>query len=85
MFLLNVAQGKIIMGHDKPEPKRRTGTETGLIPKVEFRPDDAKEPPQPVTLPEFDIGGITGTIRIKAEGDDSAKQQDDTASMTATN
>jgi hypothetical protein len=71
------------MGHDKPEPKRRTGTETGLIHRVEIRPDMVKEPPQPATLPEFDVGGITGTMPIKAEGEDAAKQQDDTTSMAS--
>ncbi|MBI1279026.1 MAG: hypothetical protein GC179_12930 [Anaerolineaceae bacterium] len=68
------------MGHDKPEPKRRTGTETGLIQRVENKPDAAYEPPQPPTIPEFDSGGITGVMPLKAEGEDAAKQQDDTTS-----
>ncbi len=68
------------MGHDKPEPKRRTGTETGVIQRVEIKSDTAHEPPQPPTLPEFDSGGITGVMPIKAEGEDSAKQHDDTTS-----
>ncbi len=68
------------MGHDKPEPKRRTGTETGLIQRVEIKSDTGHEPPQPSSLPEFDSGGITGAMPIKAEGEDAAKQRDDTTS-----
>ncbi len=68
------------MGNNKPEPKRRTGTETGLIQRVEIKSDAGHEPPQPQTLPEFDIGGITGVMPIKSEGEDSAKQRDDTTS-----
>lgn len=71
------------MRPDKPEPKRRTGTETGLIHKVEMGGEGSHEPPQPPTLPEFDFGGITGAMPIKAEGEDAAKQRDDTTSMTA--
>ncbi|MCA0457395.1 MAG: hypothetical protein LCI00_25725 [Chloroflexi bacterium] len=69
------------MGHDKPELKRRTGTETGVIQRVEIRPEAAHEPPQPPTLPEFDSGGITGMMPLKAEGEDAAKQRDDTTSI----
>lgn len=69
------------MGQDKPELKRRTGTETGVIHRVEVGPDVAHEPPQPPTLPEFDIGGITGMMPLKAEGEDAAKQRDDTTSI----
>ena len=72
------------MAHDKPEPKRRTGTETGLVHKVEMISEGSHEPPQPPTLPEFDFGGITGAMPIKAEGEDAAKQRDDTTSTTAT-
>ncbi len=71
------------MAHDKPEPKRRTGTETGLVHKVEIGPEGAHEPPQPSTLPEFDIGGITGVMPLKAEGMDAAKERDDTTSMAS--
>jgi hypothetical protein len=68
------------MANNKPELKRRTGTETGLIQRVEIKPDTPHEPPQPPSLPEFDIGGITGVMPIKAEGEDAAKHQDDTTS-----
>ncbi len=71
------------MANNKPEPKRRTGTETGLIHKVEIGPEGSHEPPQPPSLPEFDTGGITGVMPLKAEGEDAAKQRDDTTSMTA--
>lgn len=73
------------MQNDKPEPKRRTGTETGLIHKVELGSEGSHEPPQPSSLPEFDSGGITGVMPLKAEGEDAAKQRDDTASMTSAN
>lgn len=69
------------MGQDKPELKRRTGTETGVIQRVEASSNSAHEPPQPPTLPEFDIGGITGMMPLKAEGEDAAKQRDDTTSI----
>lgn len=71
------------MQNDKPEPKRRTGTETGLIHKVELGQEGAHEPPQPPTLPEFDFGAITGVMPIKAEGVDADKERDDTTSMAA--
>ena len=71
------------MAKDKPEPKRRTGTETGLVHKVEIGSEGSHEPPQPPNLPEFDSGGITGVMPLKAEGADAAKERDDTASMTA--
>ena len=71
------------MAHDKPEPKRRNGTETGLVHKVEIGPEGSHEPPQPSTLPEFDIGGITGVMPLKAEGMDAAKERDDTTSMAS--
>ncbi len=71
------------MGQDKRELKRRTGTETGVIQRVEIGPDAAHEPPQPSSLPEFDIGGITGRVPLKAEGEDAAKQRDDTTSMAS--
>jgi len=73
------------MPSDKPEPKRRTGTETGVIQRVEIGPEGSHEPPQPPTLPEFDMGGITGSMPLKSEGEDAAKQRDDTSSMTAVN
>ena len=71
------------MPNNKPEPKRRTGTETGLIHKVELGAEGSHEPPQPSTLPEFDIGGITGVMPLKAEGIDAAKERDDTTSMAS--
>jgi hypothetical protein len=71
------------MASDKPEPKRRTGTETGLVHKVELGSQGSHEPPQPPTLPEFDIGGITGVMPLKAEGMDAAKERDDTTSMAS--
>lgn len=71
------------MPDKKPEAKRRTGTETGLIQKVELGPDGSHEPPQPPSLPEFDAGAITGVMPLMTEGEDAAKQRDDTASMTA--
>ena len=73
------------MPDEKTEPKRRTGTETGLIHKVELGPDGSHEPPQPPSLPEFDSGAITGVMPVLTEGEDAAKQRDDTASMTASN
>jgi len=31
------------------------------------------------------MGGITGSMPLKSEGEDAAKQRDDTSSMTAVN
>jgi hypothetical protein len=83
MQLLNSAVEQY-MANDKPELKRRTGTETGLVHKVELGTEGSHEPPQPPTLPEFDIGGITGVMPLKAEGMDAAKERDDTTSMAST-
>lgn len=71
------------MPDHKPEPKRRTGTETGLIHKVELGPEGSHEPPQPTSLPEFDMSGITGVMPLMTEGEDAAKQRDDTTSMAS--
>jgi hypothetical protein len=66
-----------------PKAPRYTSGETGLIPRVDSEPEAAHEPPHPPTVPEFDdSGGITGVVRIKAEGEDRAKHNDDTSAQT---
>ena len=67
---------------DKPTPPRRTSTETGLLPKVDFDPDAPHEPPQPPPEQreiENDQASITGHIPLYSEGQDAAKEADDSA------
>jgi hypothetical protein len=66
---------------NKPTRPRHTGSETGMMRRVDGEPEVAHEPPQPPTLPELedDTSGITGTIPLYAEGEDEAKHADDSA------
>lgn len=66
---------------DKPRKSRAVGTETGVMPRVEADGSALREPPQPAMPPEFDedFGGITGALHINPEGEDRAKQEDDSA------
>ncbi|MBI5670720.1 MAG: hypothetical protein HZC41_22230 [Chloroflexi bacterium] len=66
---------------DKPATPPRKGSETGLMPKVDFDPDAPHESPQPPELPEIhgDATGITGQIPLYSEGQDAAKDDDDSA------
>jgi hypothetical protein len=53
---------------------------TGVQPRVDVEPNTHNEPPQPTSLPEFDDpGAITGIIPIATEGEDEAKNSDDSA------
>ncbi len=65
---------------DKPRKPRYTGSETGMMPRVDVEPETAHESPPP-TLPELDddTSGITGTIPLYTEGEDEAKHADDSA------
>lgn len=69
------------MMSDKPKTPQRKGTETGMMPKVDYDPDAPHEPPQPPVLPEIDADqtGITGQIPLYSEGRDDAKEADDSA------
>ncbi|MBL8116504.1 MAG: hypothetical protein J0L63_09850 [Anaerolineae bacterium] len=63
---------------NNPDRKRRTGTETGLIPRVDLEPSQHHEPPQPRSLPEFaDPSSITGIVPIASEGTDNAPKDED--------
>lgn len=66
---------------DKPTTPPRRGSETGMMPKVDYDPDTAHESPQPPDLPEIggDATGITGQIPLYSEGPDTAKDDDDSA------
>ena len=66
---------------DKPTTPPRKGTETGMMPKVDYDPDAPHEPPQPLVVPEIDAdqSGITGQIPLYSEGRDNAKEADDSA------
>jgi hypothetical protein len=61
---------------------RRAGTETGAMPRIDVEPEIQHEPPQPTSVPEIndDRGSITGIIPLISEGEDEAKQSDDSAS-----
>lgn len=69
------------MMSDKPATPPRKGSETGMMPKVDYDPDAPHEPPQPPILPEIDADqtGITGQIPLYSEGKDNAKEADDSA------
>lgn len=68
-----------------PGKPRRSGSETGVMPRVDAEPQVQYEPPQPRTLPEFDddVGGITGRIPLTTEGEDEAKQSDDSTTSAS--
>lgn len=71
--------------NDNPTTPQRPITATGIIPRVDLEPETPREPPVPPSLPELDdSGGITGIMPIKAEGEDAAKQDDDTTSSAPT-
>jgi hypothetical protein len=64
-----------------PVKPRRAGTETGAIPRIDLQPEIQHEPPQPTSVPEIDDdpGSITGIVPLISEGEDEAKQSDDSA------
>jgi hypothetical protein len=66
-----------------PGKPRRAGTETGALPRIDVEPEIQHEPPQPPSIPEIDDdrGSITGIIPIIPEGEDDAKQSDDSAKV----
>lgn len=69
-----------------PGKPRRLGSATGAMPRVDAEPQVQHEPPQPRTLPEFDddeAGGITGRVPLTSEGEDAAKQADDSTTSAA--
>ncbi|RMF81623.1 MAG: hypothetical protein D6737_04490 [Chloroflexi bacterium] len=62
---------------DNPE-KKLHGTKSGLIRRVDGKFVIEQERPQ--SLPEFDDAeSSTGQAHVKAEGEDIAKQNDDSA------
>ncbi|MEZ4668099.1 MAG: hypothetical protein R3E39_09295 [Anaerolineae bacterium] len=70
--------------NDNPTTPRRRTAETGIVPRVDAEPQTTREPRVPPHPPELDdSGGITGVMPIRAEGEDSAKHDDDTTSITA--
>lgn len=72
-------------GNKMPNPGRRTNSsETGVMPRVDLEPEAPHEPPPPPTLPEFDDDGssITGRMPAPSEGEDKAKQSDDSATAS---
>lgn len=63
---------------------QRQHSQTGMMPRVDVEPDGGHEPPEPTSLPDFDdIGSITGKIRIATEGEDEAKNADDSSTIDA--
>jgi hypothetical protein len=62
----------------------RQNSQTGIMPRVDIESEGEHEPPEPATLPDFDdVGSITGKIRIPTEGEDEAKNADDSATRSA--
>ena len=59
----------------------RSATESGRFPKPDLTQFNPQEPPEPREKPEpKDPASATGVMRIITEGEDSAKQKDDSAS-----
>ena len=69
-----------------PGKSRRAGTETGALPQIDVEPEIQHEPPQPPYLPEIndDPGSVTGILPLISEGEDDAKQADDSATAGET-
>jgi hypothetical protein len=62
----------------------RQNSQTGMMPRVDIETEGEHEPPEPAALPGFDdAGSITGKIRISTEGEDEAKNDDDSATLSA--
>lgn len=60
--------------------KRQTASESGVFPKPDlsvFAPQEAAESPDSPEMP--DPGSITGVLPVVSEGEDAAKDQDDSA------
>ncbi len=69
----------------KRDKKTEAESQTGAIPRMDFKALRRREPAKPPTLPEFEDtqGGITGIIHVRPEGEDSAKDEDDTPTKSA--
>jgi hypothetical protein len=73
-----------------PGKNRDVGSKTGALPRIDLEPEIQHEPPPPPpTLPEIDgdAGSITGMVprpQWAEEGEDHAKQDDDSATVTPT-
>ncbi len=71
-----------------PGKPRRADSKTGVIPRIDIEPEIQHEPPPPpTTLPEIeeDSNSITGLIprpHWPEEGEDTAKESDDSPSTT---
>lgn len=60
--------------------EHRSATESGVFPKPDFSLFDSKESPEPsVPAESSDPGSITGVLPIIPEGEDTAKDRDDSA------
>ncbi len=66
---------------DQPTVPRRASTETGLVPRVDEDSEPTHEPSAPpdAAQPAHHPASITGVIPIYTEGEDAAKQADDSA------
>ena len=61
--------------------KPSAASQTGLHPRADLLSSTPQEPPE--TLPEMaDPGGTTGVIPTVAEGEDAAKNRDNSANGT---
>jgi hypothetical protein len=80
-------KAKIVM--NAPKKRLPPDSETGEVPRVDqdssaaAQPKVELEPPQPRSLPEFeDVGSSTGVVSIITEGQDGAKDADDSATAS---
>ncbi|MEP7290784.1 MAG: hypothetical protein ABI835_03325 [Chloroflexota bacterium] len=62
--------------------KPRTSTESGQFPRPDLSKSEPQEAPEkkPPVLDDPSITGVLPIIRINPEGEDTAKQRDDSAS-----
>lgn len=72
-----------------PGKPRRVDSKTGTIPRIDVEPEIQHEPPPPpASLPELDedstsITGLIARPRWAEEGEDEAKEADDSPSTTS--
>jgi hypothetical protein len=71
-----------------PAKPGRAGSQTGAMPRIDLEPEIQHEPPPPPSLPELDddSDSITGAIprpQWAEEGEDEAKESDDSPSATS--
>lgn len=61
--------------------KKKAVTQSGIMPRPVFVPQNRQETSRPTTLPELrDEGATTGVLPVVTEGEDSSAQRDEDSS-----